>query len=325
VRLTSSDAERRYAALVAAAGSAVVGLDFDGTLAPIVADPAEAHIHPDAPAVLLELSQRVRAIAVVTGRPARQVLALGGLEEVGRAIGEGGRELLVFGQYGFERWTSSERRVVSPKTPPGLSGFLRDLPRTMRDADAPGAFVEDKGLAIAVHTRRLDDPQAAFARLEPSLRELPQVLRDAGAPDAFVEDKGLAIAVHTRRLDDPVGAFERLAPRLRDLAERHAMTVEPGRNVIEARSPGMDKGTVVRDLAKDLDAGGFLFAGDDLGDLEAFAAVEDLRDQGLPTLLVCSASDEESALLDRSDVVVKGPDGVLDLLRRLSSDARTAG
>ena len=186
----------------------------------------------------------------------------------------------VFGQYGFERWTSTSRRVVSPRPPQGLSGFLR---------------------------------------------ELPQVLRDADTPDAFVEDKGLAIAVHTRRLADPVAAFERLEPRLRELAERQGMVVEPGRNVIEARSPGMDKGTVVRDLAKDQEAGGFLFAGDDLGDVEAFAAVEDLREQGLPTLLVCSASDEENALLRRSDVVVKGPEGVLDLLRRIAADVRAAG
>jgi trehalose 6-phosphate phosphatase len=276
VRFTSDDAEQRYAALVAVAGSTVVGLDFDGTLAPIVDDPDSAHIHPDAPGVLLELSSVVRAVAVVTGRPARKVLALGGLDEVGAEIGAAGRELFVFGQYGFERWSSTSRRVVSPRPPQGLSGFLR---------------------------------------------ELPEVLREADAPDAFVEDKGLAIAVHTRRLDDPVGAFERLEPRVRDLAERHGMAVEPGRNVVEARSPGMDKGTVVRALVGDLDAGGFLFAGDDLGDLEAFAAVEELRDQGLPTLLVCSASDEESALLDRSDVVVKGPDGVLDLLRRLVADA----
>ena len=53
-----------------------------------------------------------------------------------------------------------------------------------------------------------------------------------------------------------------------------------------------------RDLAKELDAGGFLFAGDDLGDVEAFEAVAELREQGLPTLLVCSASDEESALVE---------------------------
>jgi trehalose 6-phosphate phosphatase len=277
VRFTSSDAEQRYADLVAVAGSVVVGLDFDGTLAPIVDDPDSAHIHPDAPDVLLDLSSVVRAVAVVTGRPARKVLALGGLEDVGREIGDGGRELFVFGQYGFERWSSTSRRVVSPRPPQGLSGFLRELPR---------------------------------------------VLRDAEASEAFVEDKGLAIAVHTRRLADPAGAFERLEPRLRDLAGRYDMAIQPGRHVIEVRSPGMDKGTVVRELARDLEAGGFLFAGDDLGDIEAFAAVEEMRAEGIPTLLVCSASAEESALVSRSDVVVRGPDGVLSLLRRLAADAR---
>jgi trehalose 6-phosphate phosphatase len=280
VRFTSPDAEQRYDALVAVAESVVVGLDFDGTLAPIVDDPDSARIHPDAAGVLLELSSVVRAVAVVTGRPARKVLALGGLDDVGREIGESGRELFVFGQYGFERWSSTRRRIVSPQPPPGLSGFLRELPRVLREADAP---------------------------------------------DAFVEDKGLAIAVHTRRLADPVAAFDRLEPRLRDLAERSGMVLEPGRNVIEVRSPGMDKGAVVRDLAEETGAGGFLYAGDDLGDVEAFEAVAELREQGLPTLLVCSASEEESALVDRSDVVVSGPEGVMDLLRRLTLDARPPG
>ena len=93
------------------------------------------------------------------------------------------------------------------------------------------------------------------------------------------------------------------------------MVVEPGRNVIESRSPGTDKGTVVRDLAKDQEAGGFLFAGDDLGDLEAFQAARALGEQGLPVLLVCSGSEEQRALAELSDVVVDGPGGVLSLLR----------
>ena len=49
-----------------------------------------------------------------------------------------------------------------------------------------------------------------------------------------------------------------------------------------------------------------------------------LAKDGLPTLLVCSASDEESALVPLSDVVVHGPEGVLDLLRQLTADARAA-
>lgn len=275
----SPEAEARYAALVAAASTAVVGLDFDGTLSPIVDDPTEAHIHPDAGEVLIGLAEFVAAVAVITGRPARQALALGGLDEVGNAIGDHGRELHLYGQYGFEHWSSTRRRIVSPRPPHGLSTFLGALPRLLRRNDAA---------------------------------------------DAFIEEKGLAVAVHTRRLADPAAAYERLLPQIQELAAEHGMVVEPGRMVIEARSPGMDKGSVVRTLVEELDAGAFLFAGDDLGDLEAFQAVAELRDQGLPTLLVCSLSHEQSALLDLADVAVKGPDGVLDLLRQLTHDARNA-
>lgn len=277
MEFTSVEGERRYAALVRAAAETVVGLDFDGTLSPIVDDPESAAIHPDARDVLVDLATQVKAIAVITGRPARQVLDLGGLEEVGHAVDRAGKELHVFGQYGNERWSSTRRRIVGPRPPPGLATFLSELPRT---------------------------------------------LRDAGAAAAFVEDKGLAVAVHTRRLDDPEGVFERLLPLFRELARRHDLVVEPGRNVIEIRSPGMHKGLAVERLVAELAAGAFLFAGDDLGDVEAFEAVGELDRRGMPTLRVCSASEEESTLVALSDVVVTGPDGVLELLRQLSSDAR---
>jgi len=277
MEFTSAGGEQRYAALVRAAPTCVVGLDFDGTLSPIVDDPASAYIHPDARDVLVDLATQVLAIAVVTGRPARQALALGGLEEVGNAIGDAGKELYLFGQYGNERWSSTNRRVISPRPPHGLATFLRELPRTLRAADADEAHLEDKGLAVAIHTRRLPDPK---------------------------------------------GAFERLLPLVREQAARHELSVEPGRNVIEIRSSGMHKGVVVETLVGELDAGAFLFAGDDLGDVEAFEAVAELRDAGMPTLLVCAESDEESALVSRADVVVKGPEGVLDLLRQLTADAR---
>jgi trehalose 6-phosphate phosphatase len=280
MEFTSTDGERRYAELVQAAGRAVVGLDFDGTLSPIVDDPERAHIHDDASDVLLELAREVAAIAVITGRPARQVLDLGGLEEVGDALASADADLYVFGQYGNERWSSKSRRIVSPRPPRGLASFER---------------------------------------------ELTGVLRRADAADAWVEEKGLAVAVHTRRLRDPDAAFRRLLPLIRDLATSHELITEPGRNVIEVRSAGMHKGLAVRTLVDELDAGAFLFAGDDLGDLEAFEAVAELRAAGLPTLLVCSASAEESALVPLSDVVVKGPEGVMELLRRLTVDVRAAG
>jgi trehalose 6-phosphate phosphatase len=277
MEFTSPEGERRYAELVRAAPACIVGLDFDGTLSPIVDDPESAHIHPEASGVLVELAAEVAAVAVITGRPARQALDLGGLEEVGVAIGDTGKELYVLGQYGNERWSSTRRRIISPRPPHGLATFSLELPRVLRQADAADAYVEEKGLAVAVHTRRLPDPDAVF---------------------------------------------ERLLPVLRDQAARHDLVVEPGRHVIEVRSPGMHKGLAVETLTAELEAGAFLFAGDDLGDVEAFGAVAALREQGMPTLLVCAASSEQSALVPLSDVVVKGPEGVLDLLRQLTRDAR---
>ena len=45
MEFTSDEGEQKYAALVRAAAETIVGLDFDGTLAPIVDDPA-AGAHP---------------------------------------------------------------------------------------------------------------------------------------------------------------------------------------------------------------------------------------------------------------------------------------
>ena len=48
----------------------LVGLDFDGVLSPIVADPQSARIHPLGPDLLVRLAQAVRRVAIITGRPA---------------------------------------------------------------------------------------------------------------------------------------------------------------------------------------------------------------------------------------------------------------
>ncbi len=271
----SSQAQQRYDELVGVARETLVGLDFDGTLSPIVADPAAAVIHPDGPDLLVELAAEVRTVAVITGRPARQVVALGRLEEVAdRLPPEASLEVL--GQYGNERWDSRTRDYTTRSIPPGLAAFREELPRLLADQGAAEAFVEDKGLAVAVHTRRLPDAREAFLRLEEALA---------------------------------------------DAAERHGLGLEPGRLVLEVRAPGMHKGLALRTAVAEADAGGVMFLGDDLGDLEAFEAARALREQGLPGLLVCSGSDEEEALVGLSDAVVDGPAGVVALLRRFAADA----
>lgn len=273
------EGQQRYDAVVAAAADTVIGLDFDGVLSPIVADPASAVIHPDGPRTLLDLTPLVRAVAVITGRPARQAVQLGGLDVVAGSLPEGA-QLLVLGQYGNERWDSVSREFTLPPPPDGLSGFLD---------------------------------------------ELPSLLLENGAGEAFVEHKRIAVAVHTRRLREPDTAFERLLPVLSEAAARHNLCVEPGKLVVEVRGTGIHKGEAIRTIRDELGASGFVFAGDDLGDLEAFKAVTDLRDDGAAGLLICSGSEEQQALVELSDVVVDGPEGVLALLRQFARDvsART--
>ena len=247
---------------------AVLGLDFDGTLAPIVDDPAAARAHPAAAPALARLAPLVGSLVVVTGRPAAVAVEYGGFDGI-----DG---LVVLGQYGLERWESGT--LTEPEPPPGV----------------------------------------AEARAK-----LPDVLAAAGAPpEVFVEDKRQALAVHTRRCVEPQVALERLRSILAALAERTGLALEPGRFVLELRPPGMDKGMALRSFVAERDErpSAVLFAGDDLGDLAAFDAVEALRAEGVPGVLVCSGSAEVTALAERADLVVDGPSGIVDLLGALAGE-----
>lgn len=148
--------------------------------------------------------------------------------------------------------------------------------------------------------------------------ELPDLLSSLGLSDVRIEHKGRAIGLHTRELDDSNEAMTQLAGPVGELAERHGLRVEPGRNVLELRPPGMDKGAALRDLVAETGARQVIFIGDDLGDLPAFRAAISLREQGIGALLVCSASHEEDALTELSDLDVDGPAGVADWLTSLA-------
>ncbi|MGW4627679.1 trehalose-phosphatase [Streptomyces rubiginosohelvolus] len=152
--------------------------------------------------------------------------------------------------------------------------------------------------------------------------ELPGVLHEFGAWNGtWIEEKGQAVAVHTRRAQDPQAAFESLRGPLGELAAKHGLIVEPGRLVLELRPPGMDKGVALAGFVAELDAESVIYAGDDLGDLAAFAAVEKLRSEGpdgIPGLLVCSGSAEVPELAERADLSLPGPAAVVDFLAALA-------
>ena len=247
------------AALRADPGSAVVALDYDGTLAPVVQRPSDAVVAPGAVEALRALAPRLRTLALVTGRPADVVVELGGLADL--------PGLVVLGQYGAQRWAGGE--VTSPDPLPGVA-VLRG--------------------------------------------QLPELLAAEGAE---LEDKGLALVVHTRPGPDPIGALERLTGPVTALAEAQGLEVHPGKLVLELRPPGFDKRGALLSLC-DPRPSAVLFAGDDVGDLPAFDAVDELRASGVPGVLVCSASDEgPPQLRERADLVVDGPAGVVALLARL--------
>ncbi|GAB1336319.1 trehalose-phosphatase [Streptomyces sp. E-15] len=258
------------AALLARPRTALIGLDFDGTLAPIVADPEQARAHPGAVPALAVLAPEVASVAVITGRPAEVAVRHGGFAGV-----PGLEHLTVLGHYGAERWDAATGTVTAPPAHPGVAAVRAELPGLLeRTGAGEGTWIEEKGRALAVHTRRAADPQATF---------------------------------------------EALRAPLADLAARHGLIVEPGRLVLELRPPGMDKGVALLDHARATGAGCVVYAGDDLGDLPAFAAVEELRRNGTPGLLVCSGSTEVTELAERADLVVDGPRGVVELLRGLAA------
>ena len=134
--------------------------------------------------------------------------------------------------------------------------------------------------------------------------------------------------MHTRGTADPAGALAGLADPLAGLAAATGLICEPGRLVIELRPPGTDKGAALTALAAERKSGAIMFAGDDLGDLAAFAAVRALRAAGHPGLTVCSASGEVTELSAEADLVVAGPGGVVALLgalgRALAASPRPA-
>lgn len=225
---------------------AALVLDFDGTLAPIVLRAEEARPVAGAASVLSSLVGRVHRLAVVTGRPAAFVqthLPVPGLE--------------VVGLYGLEG-------------EPPVTDAVREAVAMVADAE-PGAVVEDKGAAIAVHVRATAEPDAAARRLR--------------------------------------------VPMARIAGDAQLVLLE-GKMVLELAPLGGGKGEVVRRLCAD--AGAALFAGDDLADLAAFDVLDELETSGLEVARVAVGDAEAPVeLVDRADLTVEGPWGLLDLLRRL--------
>jgi trehalose 6-phosphate phosphatase len=124
-------------------------LDYDGTVAPIVPDPEAAVPLPGIVEVLGKLARRAAAVALISGRPAEFLAA--------KASAPG---LRYYGQYGLEEIRDGELKV-DPEVAAALPAVRAAIEEVRADPAVveSGAYVEDKGIAIGIHLRRVADPE----------------------------------------------------------------------------------------------------------------------------------------------------------------------
>lgn len=132
-------------------GRLLLGLDFDGTLAPIVPVPDDATMLPAAAEALRALADRADTVlAIVSGR---------GLADVRARVRE--ERAFFAGNHGFEIEGPGLRHRIDAAE--RLRPELRVLTERLRHEleHIPGAEVEDKGITVSIHYRRVADPVQA--------------------------------------------------------------------------------------------------------------------------------------------------------------------
>src|SRR5262249_29160711 len=114
--------------------------DFDGTLAPIVDNPAAARPLPGVPAALQGLAARMGRVAVISGRPAQFLLD---------HLNGGGGSL--WGLYGLEH---AEGDGGLPRPPAGeRRATVQEAVVAARRQIGDRVNVEDKGVTFTLHFR----------------------------------------------------------------------------------------------------------------------------------------------------------------------------
>ena len=135
------------AALRAALPSALVALDFDGTLAPISPLPRDARPLGGVDQLLRDVRATGATLAVVTGRTVASLLQV---SHFGAIPG-----IVIYGTHGAERWHAGHLRAPAP--PAGLGELRVSLPGLLASV-GPDLWLEDKGLSLVIHARLTPDP-----------------------------------------------------------------------------------------------------------------------------------------------------------------------
>lgn len=176
------------------AGEAGLFCDFDGTLAPIVPDPAAARPVPGAPELLAALARRLAVVAVVSGRPASFLR-----DVIGTPPG-----VRLAGLYGMEEVAPDGTVRADPEAAswrPAVAAAVRVLTATV----PAGVYVEAKGLSVAVHWRRAPGAE----------QDALAAARHAAASDGLVLQPGrMSVELRPPAHADKGTVVERLAASL---------------------------------------------------------------------------------------------------------------
>jgi trehalose 6-phosphate phosphatase len=166
------------------------------------------------------------------------------------------------------------------------------------------------------------DPE--IAEYEPKVRAFAEAAytTDVQRLRVRTEDKQAIKAFHWRGAPDE-DAAEAAVREIAQRAQDEGLAIHWGRKVLEVRPPiEIHKGRGVRRLLEGRDLAAGLYVGDDMTDLDAFAGLRGLVDDGLLGSAVCVGvrSDETPQRLEEeADLLVDGPLGVRGLLMALAS------
>lgn len=197
-------AQNRQRLLEIATSRMALVLDFDGTLAPIVDDPARAGLRPRTRALLCRAAERFPC-AVISGRRRSDVAR--------RLAGVPLR--FVIGNHGADwgaglsrpRASASSPSFASPSSPSAIERQVQRWRAQLAHALAPlsGVMIEDKRYSLAIHYRQSREKRRAAEAIARALGRISgarirlgkQVVNvvPEGAPD-----KGVALEEVRRRL-----------------------------------------------------------------------------------------------------------------------------
>lgn len=212
-----------------------------------------------------------------------------------------------------------ELSEVLPEIPEVLARLARRIDAVAvisgRPSDQVRELLDVEGVEI-VGTHGLEDVRAMAEEILDEIRAV------AAAVGAWVEPKGAAAAVHFRALEDPEAAESASSGRLAVIAATYDLEVVPGKRILELAPAGRPrKGGAVERIATDRELAAVLFAGDDVGDLDAFAGLDRLRTRGLWTCAIAAGGRETPAeVLAAADLVLEGPSGVAALLSSIAAE-----